>query len=298
MVTAAVDTAVSDRLQLAGFHLSRETVKSMIDSAILPPGLGQWNTSSMTCLEPTKTTGAPCQRHTIGPCWQHAAAAAPAAVPAQGAPSTQTMTAAAAQAGPAPDPSGAATPTPVSSTSIAPPAAAHQPPSRFRLIRDLVPEDEVNQFSELVVGWLIDPHSTLDTLAGDIVSALPEPHKRNLDHVLCVLISGVKKGLSVETYIGTLTDLLSRALQQAGMPRVWAAASAGGAVALAKAAFGHLNSEQLQLTLSCLALIVCPDPDRCPDQSTNFAPFTTEGVATALEGLVPLDVLTELRIKR
>lgn len=175
------------------------------------------------------------------------------------------------------------------------PASTLSPDLARRLCK-LIPASYVELLVRLVTGWLIDPHETLDTLAGAIVDQLPESQRKNRTHVLCKVVSDLKEVLSVETWVDVFTELLEHALQRKGVDQSSAALIARIVAGALKAQLAGLNPEQLQLSLSCIALIVCPDPDECPWGNTNFSPFTTEGIATTLESMIPEGILSGLQL--
>jgi hypothetical protein len=161
-----------------------------------------------------------------------------------------------------------------------------------------VPTEEAGAVAELFTAWILDPGSLLDDVSGRLVDALPVAHRKNRDHYLCEIIAAAEELTSPDTYTKALRDVLAKAMTEAGMHRVWARVAAGAAVASSNLLVSQLGSAQLQLGLSCIALMTCPNPDSCPQDDPNFSPFKSAGVQASLEVFIPLDVQDSLGVTR
>lgn len=256
----------------------------------------------MRCGQPTMTTGRACRRRTTGgPCFNHGggAASAPSGQIPSGGYSSAVAQHTPASATSAFSSAPITGPQPGSTTTTVTTAGASTLSSELaRRLGRFIPARNVKPLVELVAGWLVNPHMTIDALAGAIVDELPEKQRNNWTHVLCEVIGALKQLVSVEDWIDAFAKLLRDALEERGVPRALATAATTAAASALKTHLANLSPEQLQLTLTCIALIVCPGPEKCPERNTNFAPLTTEGVAATLESLIPQEALSRLQLDR
>jgi len=99
--------------------------------------------------------------------------------------------------------------------------------------------------------------------ASDLVTA-PEA-RANIDHWLCELLAEAADALESTTVSSVAADVLTDALEGAGLP-FWAArmAASGISRALVASLLASDPASQVRLALRVLALLLCPDADKCP----------------------------------
>lgn len=136
--------------------------------------------------------------------------------------------------------------------------------------------------SSAVVTLIFDRESRFALVADELLEHMPWWRRKNRGHWLCKSLNASAAAVDPETYFVALGTGTTAVLRDTGMPR-FAAEVIGKSFAFGAGRLaGSLSTDHLVLVLRVLILLVCPDFDRCPTQSTVCTHLMSPGVESML----------------